>query len=71
MNSTGKSDKGKELDSDREQRAIDKLEEMWDRELAKGDDEFFESAYPHRSTENKDHEQNEEQEQPRRRGRRM
>jgi hypothetical protein len=71
MSSTGKSDKGKPRDADQEQRAIDKVEEMWDRELAKGDDEFFDSAYLHRSAENKDHEQNEEQQQPRRRGRRM
>ncbi len=70
MNS-GKPEKGKTIDADQEQRAIDKLEEMWDRELAKGDDEFFESTDRHRAAESKDDQQQEEQQQPRRKGRRM
>lgn len=70
MNSD-KPGKGKTIDADQEQRAIDKLEEMWDRELAKGDDEFFESTDRHRPAESKDNQQQEEQQQPRRRGRRM
>ncbi|MBX2914714.1 MAG: hypothetical protein KF856_05490 [Cyclobacteriaceae bacterium] len=69
MNSD-KPGKDKTIDADQEQRAIDKLEEMWDRELAKGDDEFFESTDRYRATESKDNEQQEEQ-QPRRKGRRM
>lgn len=69
MNSD-KPGKGKNIDADQEQRAIDKLEEMWDRELAKGDDEFFESTDLHRAAENKDNQEHEEQ-QPRRKGRRM
>jgi len=70
MNSE-KPGKGKNIDADQEQRAIDKLEEMWDRELAKGDDEFFESTDRHRAAESKDNEQQEQQQQPRRKGRRM
>jgi len=29
--------------SDAEDKALDKLEEMWDRQILKGDDEFYES----------------------------
>lgn len=70
MNSD-KPGKGKNIDADQGQRAIDKLEEMWDRELAKGDDEFCESTDRHSAAESKDNQQQEEQQQPRRRGRRM
>lgn len=70
MNSD-KPGKGKNIEADQEQGAIDKLEEMWDRELAKGDDEFFESTDRHSAAESKDNQQREEQQQPRRRGRRM
>lgn len=34
---------------DQLEREIDILEKMWDRELAKGDDELFESATRHRA----------------------
>lgn len=69
MNSD-KPGKGKTIDADQEQRAIDKMEEMWDRELAKGDDEVFESTDRNRAAETKDNQEQEEQ-QPRRKGRRM
>jgi len=39
-----------------EHTAIDKLDEMWDRKLAKGDDEFFESFRKDRSGTNKESE---------------
>jgi hypothetical protein len=72
MNTTNKSGKGHRIDSDQEQRAIDKLEEMWDRELAKGDDEFYDSVNPRRSEPGKENEKDEEhRQQPRRKGRRM
>lgn len=70
MNSD-KPGKGKDIDADQQQRAVDKLEEMWDRELAKGDDEFFESTDRHRAAESKDNDQHEEQQHPRRRARRI
>jgi hypothetical protein len=31
-----------------EDKALEKLEEMWDRQILKGDDEFFESRRPSR-----------------------
>lgn len=41
-----------DTDADPHQRALDKMEEMWDRELAKGDDDLFELS--RRMVDNKD-----------------
>jgi hypothetical protein len=61
----------KAIDTDLEQRATDRLEEMWDRALAKGDDEFFDSATKYRASNSNNKELHAHQQRPGRRGRRM
>ncbi len=53
--------------------ALDKLEEMWDRQIMKGDDEFFESRIPSESNRSKKDlsEKTEPVKERKRRGRKM
>jgi hypothetical protein len=57
-------------DDDRE---FEKLEEMWDRQIMKGDDEFFESRVPSKSIKGKKDlsEKTEPVKERKRRGRKM
>jgi hypothetical protein len=56
---------------DAEDKALDKLEEMWDRQILKGDDEFYESRIQSKSKkENPDFKSKDEPVNQRRRTRR-
>jgi hypothetical protein len=71
MNSHDKPKKDQlSIDNDRE---MDKLEAMWDRQIMKGDDEFFESRIPSRSHQSKSDlgEKTDAVKQQKRRGRKM
>lgn len=56
-----------------EDKVLDKLEEMWDRQILKGDDEFYESRVPSESRQTKAdlNEKSELVKQRRRRGRKI
>jgi len=71
MNTQDKPKRGEHSTED--DAALDKLEEMWDRQIMKGDDEFFESRIPSKSSTSKKDlsEKTEPVNERKRRGRKM